>query len=392
MLASLPAAVPPGSHYGPNLIGSVLDQHDHAPVTQPLLLEQRHDFGIDISAGQLRRLVTENQAAFHPEKDAVRTAGLETASSIGTDDTGARQRGRNGYGTVIGHERFACLESTDTKSRRNFLPVLHGSQRLDAINASTLASWEEQGLTATLGTKLSQGPHAFPTASAWQAQLAEWAIPRERHVRRATAGALLGGLIEPGVSPALGILSDGAPPFDIVLPTSRWVHAERPRARLVPHNDAHRAVLEQVREPIWQLSKDLKAYRQQPLAAHKPILETCLDALCHQQTGYPNIDAVQKAIRDHQADRLRVLERPEVSLHNNASASDLRAYVKKRPSSGGTRSPAGRRGRDTFASLKKTCRKLGVNFWNFLPDRGRGLGQVMQWADPAAGRNEAGPT
>ncbi|MEM0939274.1 MAG: transposase, partial [Bacteroidota bacterium] len=36
---------------------------------------------------------------------------------------------------------------------------------------------------------------------------------------------------------------------------------------------------------------------------------------------------------------------------------------------GSTRSPNGRKARDTFASLKKTCRKLGVSFWDFLYDR-----------------------
>jgi len=60
------------------------------------------------------------------------------------------------------------------------------------------------------------------------------------------------------------------------------------------------------------------------------------------------------------------LERPEVPLPNNASASDIREYVKKRQISAGTRSTDGRRCRDTFASLKKTCRKLGVNFWSYL--------------------------
>ncbi len=39
------------------------------------------------------------------------------------------------------------------------------------------------------------------------------------------------------------------------------------------------------------------------------------------------------------------------------------------PISGSTRSEAGRRCRDTFASLKKTCRKLGVSFWEYLKDR-----------------------
>ena len=63
-------------------------------------------------------------------------------------------------------------------------------------------------------------------------------------------------------------------------------------------------------------------------------------------------------------------------LHNNASESDIREYVKKRKISGGTRSTAGRRCRDTFISLKKTGRKLGVNFWNYLQDRVRGLGKI----------------
>jgi hypothetical protein len=381
VLAPLPADVLPGRHYGPNLLCYVLDQYHHAHVTQPLLLEQLHDFGIDISAGQLSRILTENHEIFHREKDEVRSTGLQTASYIGTDDTGARHQGHNGYCTVIGNDRFACFTSTDWKSRLNFLEVLHGSQRWYVINALTLAYWEEQRLAAALVETLRQGPQEFFSESAWQTRLAELAITSERHMRLATEGALLGGLIERGVSPELVVLSDGAPQFDILVHASCWVHAERPLARLVPHNDAHRAVIAQVREQIWQLYKELKAYRAQPDATQKPVLEACFAALCNQKTGYPNIDAVLKEMRDHQADLLRILERPEVPLHNNASESDIREYVKKRKISGGTRSSEGRRCRDTFASLKKTCRKLAVNFWNYLQDRIRGLGQVTRLAD-----------
>ena len=56
-------------------------------------------------------------------------------------------------------------------------------------------------------------------------------------------------------------------------------------------------------------------------------------------------------------------------LHTNGSETDIRDYVKKRKVSGGTRSDEGRRCRDTFASLKKTCRKLEVSFWHYLKDR-----------------------
>ena len=86
-------------------------------------------------------------------------------------------------------------------------------------------------------------------------------------------------------------------------------------------------------------------------------------------------------IREHKADLLRVLDRPEVPLHNNGEESDIREYVKRRKISGGTRSDEGRRCRDTFTSLKKTCRKLGVNFWTYLVDRIRGLGRIPRLPD-----------
>lgn len=381
VLAPLPADVLPGSHYGPNLICHIVDQYHHAHVTQPLLLQQLHEYGIDMSAGQLSGILTENQDRFHQEKDEVRGAGLETAAYIGTDDTGARHQGRNGYCTVIGNDLFACFDSTDSKSRLNFLQVLHGRQRLYAITEMTLAYWKQQGLAAALVAKLSQGPQEFTAESAWQARLAELDITSQRHVRLATEGALLGGLVERGVSPDLVVLSDGAPQFDILVHASCWIHAERPLARMVPYHEAHRAVIEQIRQQIWELYKDLKAYRLQPDAAQKPLLQARFEALCAQQTGYPSIDGVLKEIRDHQADLLRVLERPEVPLHNNAEESDIREYVKKRKISGSTRSDAGRRCRDTFTSLKKTCRKLGVNFWNYLRDRVRGLGQIPRLAE-----------
>jgi hypothetical protein len=244
-----------------------------------------------------------------------------------------------------------------------------------------VAYWERQELAAAGIERLSRGPQQFTDESAWQAWLVAVGITDQRQVRIATEGALLGGLVERGVPAKLSVLSDGAPQFDLFEHASCWVHAERPLARMVPYHDTHRALIEQIREQIWELYKDLKAYRQQPDPAQKPLLEARFDALWDQKTDYPSINAVLKEIRDHKADLLRVLERPELPLHNNAAESDIREYVKKRKISGGTRSAAGRRCRDTFTSLKKTCRKLGVNFWNYLQDRLRGLGNIPRLAD-----------
>lgn len=380
LLAPLPDDVLPGNHFGPTLIAYILYQHNHCNVTQPLLLEQLRDLGIDISAGQISRILTENKDNFHEEKAEVLAAGLQTASYIGADDTGARHDGKNGYCTAIGNDLFAYFESTDSKSRLNFLKVLRGAGTGYAINEVTLAYWQRQKLPQKPFDLLSTGPRQFPDEAAWLARLAELGITAERHVLIATEGALLGQVIEQGASPDLVVLSDGALQFDILVHASCWVHAERPLARMIPFNEMHRAAIEQVRDQIWELYKDLKAYRENPDAAAKPALEARFDALVNQKTNYPSIAAVQKEMREHKADLLRVLERPEVPLHNNGSESIIRTYVKTRKISGSTRSDAGRRCRDTFASLKKTCRKLGVSFWTYLCDRVRGLGQIPRLA------------
>ena len=114
-----------GHHFGPTLRAYILHQHHHQCVTQPLLHKQLLEWGIDISAGQLNRLLIENKEAFHQQKSALLPAGLSVSSYIQVDDTGARHQGKNGYCTFIGNELFSWFESTRSKSRINFLELLH---------------------------------------------------------------------------------------------------------------------------------------------------------------------------------------------------------------------------------------------------------------------------
>ena len=381
LLAPLPAEVIPGSHFGPILTSFILDQCHQCNVTQPLLLEQLRELKLDISAGQISGILTEGKEAFHEEKADILTAGLEVSSYIGVDDTGARHDGKNGYCTAISNDLFAYFESTNSKSRVNFLQVLRGRCKGYAINEEALAYWKRQKMPQEWLEKLSAGPLCFVSDQAWQAYLSELGLA-ERLVKTATEGALLGVLIELGVSPDLVVLSDGAPQFDLFVHASCWVHIERPLEKIVPYNEAHRVAIEQMRQQIWDLYKDLKAYREKPDPASKPSLEARFDALAGQQTVYTtSIGHVLKEMLDHRADLLRVLERPEVPLHNNGTESDIRCYVKTRKISGGTRNDNGRRCRDTFTTLKKTCRKLGVIFWAFLVDRVGRIGKIPRLSD-----------
>ena len=88
--------------------------------------------------------------------------------------------------------------------------------------------------------------------------------------------------------------------------------------------------------------------------------------------SFETLNQVLGRLKRRKAQLLKVLDRPELPLHNNASEQDIREFVTKRKISGSTRSESGRRCRDTFTSLKKTCRKLGVSFWEYLTDRVEG--------------------
>ena len=93
------------------------------------------------------------------------------------------------------------------------------------------------------------------------------------------------------------------------------------------------------------------------------------------------MDLSLRKIYNNKEELLLVLKRPDIPLHNNLSENDIREYVKKRKISGSTRSNIGRKCRDTFTSLKKTCRKLGISFLKYLDDRVRKKNNILPLAE-----------
>src|SRR4051812_15951347 len=296
LVAGLPAGVRPDSHFGPTLISFIIHQYHHQHVTQPLLWEQLDQLGIDISTGQLSRILTEAKDAFHREKAELLPAGLAASTYVQVDDTGARHQGHNGFCTHIGNESFAYFESTDSKSRQNFLEVLRGAHVDYTINDFAVAYCQRQKLAQAVIERLTAGARWWANAATWQAYLTEQQVIDPRHVRIATEGALLGSLIAHGISPELTILSDGAGQFDASVHALCWLHVERPLERLVPHNGKHRAAIEQIRQGIWELYAGLKAYRKGPDPLACEALGKRFDDLVAQRTDYPSIDEVLKGM------------------------------------------------------------------------------------------------
>ncbi|MEA2093767.1 MAG: transposase [Pseudomonadota bacterium] len=333
-------------------------------------MEQLWEWGVDISSGQLNRILIEDKELFRKEKDTVLSVGLKVSSYINVDDTGARHAGKNGYCTHIGNEFFAWFQSTESKSRINFLKLLRAGHLDYVINEDALEYMSNQGFAKYLLSRF--GTHwqkNLVNKWAWEDHLKELGITNARHIRIATEGALLGSVLSHGLPKSLVIVSDDAGQFHILTHALCWIHAERAVNKLIPRTEEQREVLEEVRHQIWEFYNDLKNYKARADEVRKSQLQARFDDIFTQRTCYTSLNMALERIYKNKDKLLLVLERPDIPLHNNLSESDIREYVKRRKVSGSTRSELGRSCRDTFTSLKKTCRKLGISFWHYLNDR-----------------------
>jgi hypothetical protein len=370
--AKLPEGIQ-GTHFDPILTSFILYQYYHCMVTQPLLIEQLRDLGIQISEGQLSNMLIESKGVYHDEKNAILEAGLKLSPYINVDDTGARHDGKNGYCTHIGNELFAWFESTNSKSRLNFLGLLRRDFSDYVLNVEALeyleASVFPQKLFASIQHNIETRNPMFSNTEELEQYLLKLGITKPRHIKIATEAALLGSVIHHGLSDELVIVSDDAGQFNILNHSLCWVHAERLIHKLVTMSEAEEKILKEVRSQIWDLYANLKKYKKAANTDFKIELKEQFQDIVNTKTGFDTLDAALKRMGNNQDELLLVLDRPDIPLHNNLSESDIREYVKRRKISGSTRSVEGRKCRDTFAALKKTSRKLGVSFWGYIRDR-----------------------
>jgi len=340
------------------------------------------DLGIDISSGQLSRIITEGKEHFHNEKKDILLAGLGVSNYINVDDTAARHKGKNGYCTHIGNELFAFFESTDSKSRINFLSLLAAGKVAYLINIEAIEYMVQQKLPKVPLGKISGLLFTkFKNKKDFECCLEGLNIADARHIRIITEGCLIGNVIENGFNKDMIIMSDDAGQFNVFVHTLCWLHTDRIIDKLVGFSDAQRQALDDKQSEIWEFYADLKGYKRSPDEKIKAQLDKRFDGIFKGDTCFATLNQTLKRIHRNKKELLLVLEHPYIPLHNNLSENDIREYVKKRKISGSTRSDEGRKCRDTFTSLKKTCRKLGISFWDFLKDRILGTNEVPYLPD-----------
>lgn len=372
IVAPLPAGVMGG--YGPELRRFIAAGHFQGQMTSERLTALLTGMGMAISKRQVVRLLSKGLDGLIAEDEAVLRAGLETAPWITVDDTGHRHAGKDGFVTQIGDDRFAVFRSGPSKSRQAFLAVLRAGHEDFVVNEEALDYMRDRALAAPVIAKLAAHPtKTFVDEDAWRAHLqtlgASWRQIAPDPIMVATEGALWGAIKAHGLLADTVVVSDGAGQFRLADHALCWVHAERLVHKLTPINPAHRKAVETARTLIWWFYKDLKAYKRDPDPKRARALRARFDRIFKRDTGYILLDRLLARLHERKAELLRVLDRPEIPIHTNGSENDIRSWVTKRKTSGGTVSDPGKAARDTMLGLLKTCAKLNVSFYRFLGDR-----------------------
>lgn len=361
--ASLPPEVQ-GSHFGYQLRALVHNLYALG-MTEPGLFDLLKGSGIEISEGQMHNILVNESDAYHRESEKILTTGLEEAPYIRTDDTGEKHQHKNVYCTHIGGEYFAYYTTAASKSRKNFLRILLQGKEGYAINEAYIWHLFQCGVKDDWLNRLEEHVgKKYRKKKGLNQLLNSLGIESKQLRRQCLEAGLVGFISETILKPGQILLSDRAGQFAVFDHAACWVHMERPLRKLKCATTEAEKELEQVREAIWILYEKVKEVAWTQVG--KTEMHELYDQLIAMKSTSPGINEVIVSFAEYREEMLKALDHPGLPLHNNDSERDIRGVAKRRNISGTTKSIEGRQFRDGLLTLKQTCARLGVSFWEYL--------------------------
>jgi hypothetical protein len=361
--------------FGAGLKSWVLFWYFHSRMSENKIHQMLTDIGIKISAGEISNILIKDQDAFHKEKADIVKAGIESSSYQHIDHTGARVQGTNQHFTVLCNDYFSAFFITPKKDRLSVLDILNQEEALSyMVNPYTINFLQERKLKASILSSLNPFLKMLPMTKDEFEQELNRLIPnlKERQKTIILEAAAITAYQENHTSPTIKCLvCDDAKEFYYItsLHALCWIHEERHYKKLTPFLPHHQKMVDDFRSRIWKYYKELKEYKKNPSKKEKKRLSKLFDEIFSTKTGYVGLDIRIELTLKKKNSLLVVLDYPDTPLHNNPAELALRMYVIKRKISFGTKSKDGTKSWETFFTIMDTCRKLGINFRDYLHDK-----------------------
>ena len=147
-----------------------------------------------------------------------------------------------------------------------------------------------------------------------------------------------------------------------------WIHEIRHYIKINPYLGYHKRILESFLAELYEFYRFMQLYKINPNEDIKAKVESKFEELIFRSYGYSELEQRLAATWENRDRLLQFLDYPFIPLHNNESEIAAREPVIKRKISYGTRSELGKCAWENVLSIKDTCRKLGVNFFQYMLD------------------------
>ncbi len=359
-------------------------------MTEKPIVQFFENFGIVISPTYISQQWTGGYDWAHQEKSDLFRSGILNSDYAQIDDTGARVNGDNRYCQIVCNDLFTAYFTTKNKDRLSVLDVLtdytprhyiynqHAQSLLDGFK---LANKARVKVDAQLPVDTAMNEEQF---NAHLAHLNTLGVKQTSRVTEACAIAYYQQQTEFPVIKTL--LADDAPQFKLLTEHMGlcWVHDGRHYKKLHPILEIHQQALAEFLSQYWVYYKELLKYQRNPCLDKKSWLFTRFDELFATTTDYEDLNERIAKTRAKKIELLRVLELPQLPLHNNSAELGARVQARARDISFQTRNEKGTKIKDSFMSLGETTKKLGVSFYDYVYDRVSGEFKMPFLADVIA--------
>lgn len=373
-LGQLPADVAGKGEFGVGIRSLIPLLKSECNLSESCILDFFQNFGIEISSAYLSNQWTTGYADFHQEKSDIVEAGLASTTYQQTDDTSARVKGENHYTQILCNPFYSAYFTTPHKDRltvldvfRNFAPrqFLYNTQAIGLLEGFQLSNKIRKAVDKRLEKGVCFDESTFDA-------LLDTLKPGPQQRTRIKEACAIAAYREQTTIPVIETLvCDDAPQFKLLTRHIAlcWIHDGRHYKKLRPIVPQHKMSLDKFLTQYWLFYHRLKAYKQAPDDQQANLLSKAFDALFSTQTGYAQLDERIAKTRAKQDALLRLLDDPELPLHNNASELAARVQARERDVSLHTMSDAGTEVKDTFMTLSQTAKKLGVRTYDYIRDR-----------------------
>lgn len=372
-------------HFGSGISSLVTILHHYCNVTESKLCGILDGFGIQISSGSVSNLLKGSHQWAVSEQAAILQAGLADTAPKQMDCTGNRERGVNKTTHIITSPVFSSFYTLGSKSRIDCLRALQANpgKSLQLMWHDDMeALWEESGVKkddchtvmALLKEKGKEVLHMSELEELLKDRAADIYIKSRIVHILVESMALCYYKGQNAFAPLKVLLTDDAPEYGKIADYRAlcWVHDARYYNKLAPVTKALTDILNAFKSQYWDFYqelldyKDLTPTRQQ---TSKGEIIARFNQLFGTASRYGALDKCIERTRANKEKLLRVLDFPDLPLHNNAAELAARRVVRKRDISLHTMTKWGTELRDAFLSIIETAQKLGISAYHYIRDR-----------------------